>query len=76
MSKSYQRRKQDIKFYQQCVKELEELACQLAGQIPNRIRLPLPGGGVAGDDYLTPYNCDDGSFFLRLYEAQAKAQRP
>lgn len=66
---SYQQRKRDIEYYQQCVHELEDMCLRLAAQIPGDIVLPL-GGGVTGDQFMTPYNCDDGSFYMQLMVAQ------
>ena len=65
---SYQKRKQDIKFQEQCVKELEDIAIDLAKQLKvNNItpKLPLGGSrGIASDDYLTDYNSGDFRFKL------------
>ena len=66
---AYQRRKREIFYLEQCIRELEDVCLRLAAQIPGPIMLPL-GGGMGGDDVLTLYNSDDGTFFLRLIDAQ------
>lgn len=59
---SYQKRKENIKYLEQCIKELEETAKILAGMI-DKPKLPL-GMGMKGDDFITPYN--SGEFFGQL----------
>lgn len=54
---SYQRRKQDIVYYKQCIGELEEIAKTLAEQLRrNNIKIPLIGKGIGPNTILTPYN--------------------
>lgn len=52
---SYQRRQRDIKYYKQCVVELENLVRAIVAANPG-LRIPMIGPGIAGDDFLTPYN--------------------
>jgi len=65
---SYQRRKQDIEFQEQCIVELENISIALSKQLKvNNItpKLPLGGSrGIASDDYLTDYN--SGEFLFKL----------
>jgi hypothetical protein len=62
---SYQRRKRDIAYYRQCIRELEDITVTLARMInKNGLKIPLLGSGINGDDFLTPYNNAD--FMMRL----------
>jgi hypothetical protein len=62
---SYQRRLRDIKYLEQCVKELESYCFVLASLLnENKIPIKLFGHGIQGDDILTPYN--NGEFSLKL----------
>lgn len=63
-TKSYQRRKHEIKYLEQCVKELEDLCFFLAKQLGPKASIPLLGADIAGNHYITPYN--NGDFALRL----------
>lgn len=63
---SYQRRLQSIRYWQQCVVELEQIARQMAVQLNQAgLRPKLFGGlGIDGDHFITPYN--DGEFGIEL----------
>lgn len=63
-TKSYQRRKRDIKYLEQCCNELEEICVLLAKQVGPGMRIPLVGKGIEGDQFITPYN--NGEFEMKL----------
>ena len=60
---SYQKRKENIRYLSQCVKELEDI-CFHVYKISKLKKLPLIGAGIAGDGFITPYN--NGEFVLDL----------
>lgn len=55
---SYQKRKREIAYLEQCIKELLEIIEVLVKEIkknnPNYI-MPLFGHGIKGDDFITPF---------------------
>ena len=55
---SYQKRKQTIKYCQQCITELEFIVKHLTNQmVDNNIEIkPCITDGINGDDFITPYN--------------------
>ena len=68
---SYQQRKIDIAYYQQCVAELEATARHLAGIInKNGLAIPMRCEGIRGDSFITPYN--SGEFDLTLLSEMAE----
>ena len=71
---SYERRVQDIQYLRQCITELEEIAIELSMVIKNNgMELPLMGKGIAGDDFLTPYN--QGYFYQILTGDQPRDKK-
>ena len=58
---AYQRRKKEVAYYQQCVRELEEI---VEAMVARGARVPFTGAGISGDTILTPYN--SGEFALRM----------
>lgn len=72
---SYQRRKRDIAYYEQCVSELRGIAKEMARDmakagIPLKLHLR---GGICGDQLLTPYNT--GEFEMQLLSEYASAKK-
>ena len=70
---SYQRRKQDVAFLEQCVQELRRLALSLAYQL-GHVHAPMllklgSGSGLRPDAYITPYN--QGEFDMELLQEHA-----
>ncbi len=63
---SYQKRLQNIKYLEQCISELEEICLSLAEKVPKPMLLPLTGKGIAGDQFITPYN--NGIFSYQLFQ--------
>ena len=62
---SYQRRKQDIIYLEQCIKDLKCVVRSFHKQLKeNKIRPKLIDFSISGDTILTPYNMDDSSFWL------------
>jgi hypothetical protein len=53
---SYQRLKGDIKYYQQCIKELEEIIACLVKQARQANIQPSYSLALSGDDFVTKYN--------------------
>ena len=67
MTSSYQNRIRDIKYLEQCIEELEEIALELASIIrKNGLKVPLLGAGITGDKFLTYYNSAEFSTKLML----------
>jgi hypothetical protein len=64
---SYQKRKNEIAYLEQCVNELEKIAKELASKIHVKGSIPmlLLGDGITGDKYITPYN--NGEFNMELW---------
>lgn len=61
---SYQRRKREIRFYKQCVRDLEIIIDGLLKQMKEHdlpLFVPL-GNGLEGDEPITPYNCGEYLF--------------
>jgi hypothetical protein len=58
---SYQRRKRDVAYLEQCVKELEFIAKYFAKQFVEQggVIGILPTPGITEDMFLTPYSCPD-----------------
>lgn len=57
MPSSYQRRLQNIKYLEQCVKELEDIVRVCAEDLyKNNIPFRFFGKGISGDNFITPYN--------------------
>jgi hypothetical protein len=52
---SYQKRLKEIKFYKQCIDELEDI-CREIVKHNAPVKLPLSSRGLQGDTILTPYN--------------------
>jgi hypothetical protein len=68
---SYQRRKENIKYLEQCCEELEAIAKHLAVDVcPSHISKLLKHG-IKGDTFLTSYNM--GSFTETLMDISLKA---
>lgn len=62
---SYQRRKREIFYLEQCISELEDITRELAIELrENAIRIPLLSQGISGDTLITPYN--NGDFVSHL----------
>lgn len=64
---SYQKRKQDILYLEQCIKELESLCLYLVKN--SKTPLPLSAGkGITSDQFITPYN--QGTYITELLIAR------
>lgn len=62
---SYQRRKREIKYLEQCISELEDIVRELATRLKeHELGVPLLGQGLSGDILLTSYN--NGDFVSHL----------
>jgi len=61
MASSYQERKQEIVYLNQCIKELEERCKSL---VKSKGEILLCGTGITGDSFITPYN--NGEFDMEL----------
>lgn len=63
---SYQRRKREIKFLEQCIVELEDIVKELAEELKEKgLKVRLLGSkGISGDTLITPYN--NGEFMSSL----------
>lgn len=71
---SYQRRKRDIAYYKQCVKELERLAMHLGETIVKNggeVKIML-GSGLSGNQFITPYNNGEFDFELLMAVQQMR----
>lgn len=63
---SYQRRKREIKFLEQCIVELEDIVKELAKELKEKgLKVRLLGlKGISGDTLITPYN--NGEFLSSI----------
>jgi hypothetical protein len=67
---SYQRRQRDIAYYKQCVSELESMLKAIVQANPG-CRIPL-GNGLAGNDFITPYNTGEFERDLSLLKESGR----
>lgn len=68
---SYQRRKRDIQYLRQVIKETRALCCAIVGYAKkegHEIKVPLAFRGIAGDDFITDIN--DFSMYLSITRAE------
>jgi hypothetical protein len=63
MGSSYQKRKDEIKFLEQCVGELEEKCRSL---VRNKGKVLFDAKGMDGDHYITPYNNEEFNMELMM----------
>lgn len=64
---SYQKRLENIKYLEQCVKELEEIAINLSKQLKkNNIQPKISLLGIKPDEYITYYNQNFDGFYMKL----------
>ena len=61
---SYQKRKQEIEYLEQCITELKQTCFLLVESVPKRTLPALFPFGLAGDRPLTAYN--NGEFYYQL----------
>lgn len=71
---SYQRKKQEIKYLRQCVKELEEITMTMAAKLGEAgLSVPITQTPLSGDSYRTPYNT--GAFAIELMHEAVRHNR-
>lgn len=73
---SYQKRKQEILYYKQCVEDLKYITRELISKLEaHNIPLNLISISITGDTLLTPYNTGDFSLdFLTIPEEKEDEQ--
>ena len=62
---SYQKRKREIAYLEQCITELRVIAKHFAAQVPPEKRIEMIDlGTFNGDSFITPYNNSEFTFEL------------